>query len=74
MADSFLGLLGEASDDKFNPDLLRDEPTDKVGKLCTTGTVTWRLASCTFPRQTLHTCAVQHLQFEQVLMRQCQHS
>lgn len=30
VADSFRALLGEASMDKFNPDLLREEPTDKV--------------------------------------------
>ncbi len=30
VADSFCALLGEASMDKFNPDLLREEPTDKV--------------------------------------------
>ncbi|KAK9812966.1 hypothetical protein WJX72_006576 [[Myrmecia] bisecta] len=30
VTDSFLGLLGEPSQDKFNPDLLRDEPSDKV--------------------------------------------
>lgn len=30
VVDSFLGILGEASHDKFSPDLLRDEPTDKV--------------------------------------------
>lgn len=30
VADSFRGLLGEASADAFNPDLLRDEPLDKV--------------------------------------------
>jgi hypothetical protein len=30
VADSFRGLLDEASADAFNPDLLRDEPLDKV--------------------------------------------
>jgi len=30
VVDSFLGLLGEKSIDKFSPDLLRDEPKDKV--------------------------------------------
>ena len=30
VVDSFLGILGEKSCDKFNPDLLRDEPNDKV--------------------------------------------
>lgn len=30
VADSFRGLLGEASADTFSPDLLRDEPLDKV--------------------------------------------
>jgi len=30
VVDSYLGLLGEKSIDKFSPDLLRDEPMDKV--------------------------------------------
>lgn len=30
VVDSFLGLLGEKSSDTFSPDLLREEPTDKV--------------------------------------------
>lgn len=30
VVDSFLGILGEKSADKFSPDLLRDEPIDKV--------------------------------------------
>ena len=30
VADSFLGLLKEPSQDKFDPDLLREEPSDKV--------------------------------------------
>ena len=30
VVDSFLGLLGEKSSDKFSPDLLRDEPKSKV--------------------------------------------
>ena len=30
VVDSFLGLLGEESRDRFSPDLLRDEPKDKV--------------------------------------------
>lgn len=30
VANSFLGLLGGAADDKFNPALLRDEPLDKA--------------------------------------------
>lgn len=30
VADSFLGLLGEPSGDTFSPDLLREEPTEKV--------------------------------------------
>lgn len=30
VVDSFLGLLGDKSIDKFSPDLLRDEPKDKV--------------------------------------------
>ena len=38
VADSFRGLLGEASADAFNPDLLRDEPLDKV-RVCRRGFV-----------------------------------
>ncbi len=30
MANSFLGVLGDAPFDGFNPDLLRDEPLDRV--------------------------------------------
>ena len=30
VVDSFLGILGEDSRDAFSPDLLRDEPKDKV--------------------------------------------
>lgn len=30
VVDSFLGLLSEKSCDKFSPDLLRDEPKEKV--------------------------------------------
>lgn len=30
VVNSFLGLLGEGPRDAFNPDLLRDEPLDKV--------------------------------------------
>lgn len=30
VVDSFLGILGEGSRDSFSPDLLRDEPKDKV--------------------------------------------
>ncbi len=30
VADTFTGLLGAPSIDKFNPDLLRDEPRDKA--------------------------------------------
>ena len=30
VVDSFLGILGEDSRDAFSPDLLRDEPRDKV--------------------------------------------
>ncbi|KAK9819188.1 hypothetical protein WJX74_000586 [Apatococcus lobatus] len=33
VADTFQGLLGGASIDKFNPDLLRDEPRDKAHRL-----------------------------------------
>ena len=35
MVDSFLGLLGEKSNDKFSPDLLRDEPSDKIKAVLT---------------------------------------
>mgnify|MGYP001147443838 FL=1 len=30
VANTFLGLLGEPAVDRFNPDLLREEPKDKV--------------------------------------------
>lgn len=30
VGDSFRGLLGEASGDRFSPDLLREEPLDAV--------------------------------------------
>ena len=30
VADSFRGLLGDASGDRFSPDLLREEPRDAV--------------------------------------------
>ena len=30
VVDSFLGLLQQPSADKFSPDLLREEPADKV--------------------------------------------
>lgn len=30
VANTFLGVLGEGARDRFNPDLLRDEPLDKV--------------------------------------------
>lgn len=33
VADTFTGLLGDASIDKFNADLLRDEPRDKADRL-----------------------------------------
>eukprot|EP01025_Chloroclados_australasicus_P035223 TRINITY_DN3592_c0_g1_i4.p1 TRINITY_DN3592_c0_g1~~TRINITY_DN3592_c0_g1_i4.p1 ORF type:complete len:454 (-),score=62.57 TRINITY_DN3592_c0_g1_i4:650-1882(-) len=35
VADSFMGLLGLDSIDKFNPELLREEPRDKVLQLLT---------------------------------------
>lgn len=33
VADTFQGLLGAGSIDKFNPDLLRDEPRDKANRM-----------------------------------------
>lgn len=30
VADSFLALVGDSSADTFSPDLLREEPTEKV--------------------------------------------
>ena len=30
VANTFLGLLGQGPQDRFNPDLLRDEPLGKV--------------------------------------------
>lgn len=35
VVDSFLGLLGEGSRDSFSPDLLRDEPKDKMKAVLT---------------------------------------
>ena len=33
VAETFRAIIGQASIDKFNPELLRDEPTDKVRAL-----------------------------------------
>jgi hypothetical protein len=33
VANTFLGLLGSPVEDAFNPDLLRDEPLDRVKAL-----------------------------------------
>ena len=33
VAETFRALLGQPSADKFNPELLRDEPSDKVRAL-----------------------------------------
>lgn len=33
VANTFLGLLGSPAEDAFNPDLLRDEPLDRVKAL-----------------------------------------